>query len=72
MMNEVIDVKSLKLRKLLFGINLDELIDYFKEVVLTSMEPIEGASLSNTQSAEGHYKLLVKADKTLLEKVKDN
>lgn len=36
------------------------------------MEPIEGASLSNTQSTEGHYKLLVKADKTLLEKVKDN
>lgn len=45
---------------------------HFKEVVLTSMEPIEGAGLSNTQSAEGHYKLLVKADKTLLEKVKDN
>lgn len=45
---------------------------HFKEVVLTSMEPIEGASLSNTESAEGHYKLLVKADKTLLEKVKDN
>ena len=45
---------------------------YFKEVVLASMEPVKGASLSNTQFVGGYYKLLVKEDQTLLEKVKNN
>lgn len=52
---------------------------HFKEVVLTSMEPIEGATLTGdaiyhrTAKDDQYYSVIrMPKDQTLLEKVKDN